>query len=197
MKTIILFFFMIPFYVNAQELRMTGQLGNAIGKFENTKKIMLNKSYTMGYEKWIGYNLYMNFELGYSFIQYDDIALDLNTKYFRTKHYITLPLSLKKYYTLSRTSTYYIEVGLANNYNLKDKIEYADSNIGDSIKKNLGYSLGLLVRFGFKTRFGKNHFVDFGLGTNDDLLIRYKDESQKFRAKKYFFLMSLYRKLSK
>jgi hypothetical protein len=197
MKIVILFFALhVPFLIQAQSLKSVGHAGIAIGKNDFFKKIMLYKSNSIGYEKWIGYNLYLNFELGYSNLQYDDIDLSMNKKYFRTKNYLFLPLTIKKYYTLSRNSTSFIEIGFANNYNYKDKIEYSN-NIVDSVHRNLGYTLSFLGRFGLKTKLINAWFMDIGMGSQDDIFQHYKDNRQELIAKRRFLILSVYRKLGK
>ncbi|WP_255157095.1 hypothetical protein [Ferruginibacter sp. HRS2-29] len=148
------------------------------------------------YEKMISYFWRCRAGLGYAEVQYHGISKS-GLEYFSHRKFITVPLGIRKYSSLSKKSEAYVELGTYNKYELTDKVDYSDPFYTDIKNTNGGYSLDIMVFAGFKTQLGKKSMVDLGFGGTKNLLAVYKLKQNKIRVSASYITLNLSRKLGK
>lgn len=194
--TLVILFF-IPLSIFSQELKLSSRVGYAIIKGEHFKKIALSTGTFIGSEFILNEFLYLNTLIGYSSIGFDYEDLS-NSNTYTTKYYLCLPVSLKKYYPLSKRSSLFFEFGVSFNYDfITNKEIFAGTGSQISRQNGVGFSLSGIGGFGFKTQITKRLFFDVGLCGQADVVYAYKNETDKLKTNRKMFSLTLYQKLKR
>lgn len=180
----------------AQQWRIENNIGYAIGETKNFKKIMLATETRLGYEMNIGTNLYFNLAVGIGTLKFNNIDTS-GVNVFTKKHFISLPISIKKYYSLSRAAQGYIDFGIYGNYYFLDKKEYRSIDIDETASnRNLGYNFGIAGTVGYKRTITKTISFDLAICGQIDYLFKYHNESEQIKTNKRLLGISFYKKLN-
>jgi len=183
--------------VKAQEIKVSSSLiGFGTAKLENGKKLVQTRFFDLGYEKMIDYFWRWRVGIGYSDIKYDGVT-KTTVEYYRHKKFLTLPMAIRKYFSVSKKTEAYVEFGVFNRYEVTDKIDFNDPAEKDVSYTNNGYALDLHGFGGFKTQLGKRSTIDIGIGGMKNLLTRYKISQNKIRVLASYITLTLSKKISR
>ncbi|MBC7875068.1 MAG: hypothetical protein H7Y01_13785, partial [Ferruginibacter sp.] len=123
MKYITSFLFLFCFQRTfSQEIKVVMEYGFAIGEMKAFKKIMLHSGVRAGMEFTIRRDLSLVISAGGSLLRFS-YTTPASESVFNRKYFLTMPVSVKKYYPLSRKSGGFLEVGGYFNYLVSDKKE--------------------------------------------------------------------------
>lgn len=180
----------------AQLFKFQSGVGYAIVTGNDFKKISLAKQVMIGSEFILKEFLYIDLMAGITTLQYS--RDNANTENYFKKQYASLAACLKKYYPLSKKSSFFWEVGPAFNYDFKVLQEiYTNADHTNISQKNLGSTLSLNGNAGFKTQMLRNVFFDVTLYTQTDFFTFYSKTANKTKTNRQLLSFTLYFKLKK
>jgi hypothetical protein len=192
--SLIIFIFVTPLIAYNQEWKLTNYVGYAKGKTNTFRKIMLATEISAEYEHPIGVNLYLGLGVSAStltFNYYDRMNLSV----YNGKYFLGLPVSIKKYYYLSRTSKGFVDFGFYGNYLFYDKKEFQNSFKEETVSRNwTGYNIGISGSIGFKTKITNSLFFDVSLSGKLDYFNHYKNDVDKLKTNQRLLGISFYKK---
>ncbi len=166
-----------------------GYYGYSVGKKDGVKKIMLCTGQEFMIEKNLRESWFITFGIGLTSLKYNYYADSLNSSVFSNNNFALVPVSLKKYYILSKRSQCFLDFGIAAAYYFYNR----DESINSSIKKtNLGYNFGLIAKMGFKTQLTKKLSFDISLLSFQDHIYSYKNTVDKLSIKSNGLMTSFY-----
>jgi hypothetical protein len=169
--------------------RYSGYYGYAVGKIQNVKRIMLATGVTSTFEKNIKASLYFTFGVDISSVKYNFLDSALNQGY-SNNYFVSIPLTLKKYYVVSKKSHLFWDFGLAPSYQFYTKNEFENGKTAK--KRKLGMELEGIGRFGFKTILSKKISFDLGLNGFEKIASISKNDDYKISRKVNSLMMSFY-----
>ncbi len=194
-KVFLVIVFMIPLLIFSQEIKFTSIAGYATIKTDKFKKVALSTGAFIGSEFILKEFLYLNTLVGISTIRFENMGLPNS---FTTKYYLSIPVSLKKYYPISKRSSLYWDFGLSFNYDFITQNEiFTVSGIQKNNQNGLGTSFSVIGAVGFKTQVTKRLFFDIGLFGQTDYLLSYKKETDKIKTDRRMISLTFYKKLKK
>ena len=187
-----------PFILFSQEIRFSSTIGYAVTEMKSFKKISLCTGINAGFEFPLKKGLCITTSVGGFLLRFDYNTPVNASSIFNSKYFFDIPVSLKKYYLLSKKSRCYWEFGLVSSYQFFDKKEIKLGS-GSSVekKRNLGFNFGVIGSFGFKTIINNRISFDIGLLARTDYLFSYKNSDDKTKTDQKLLLLSLYRRLGK
>ncbi len=153
---------------------------------------MLATGVTNTIEKNLKATLYFTFGVDVTALKYNYYTA-ANNSVFSNNYLLLVPVTLKKYYFISKRSSLFMDFGIAASYYFYCKKEI--ENIGSSTQRNLGLSIGGLGRIGFKTAVTPKVSFDVGLNSFSDFLYFYKDDANKITVKTNSLMFSFCKEL--
>ncbi|MBA2745705.1 MAG: hypothetical protein H0U44_05720 [Flavisolibacter sp.] len=193
---IIAFVLLLVSGLKSQQLRIDANAGIAIVEFPHSKRIVLSNAFNLGYE-FISSSSTWQFvitpgilRLAYGF---DDTSA---ANHFNQMIFLTLTPTIKKYSSISRRSSAFMEFGIYGAHLLtnKDQINSGGTLTENKIN-NAGYNFGLFTKFGFKTAFSSKLFVDIHLSGQKELANKYSNPLNKVSFNQIGLGFSIYRSL--
>ncbi len=178
-------FLLLRLSIAGQEVRILSHIGIATGEMVDRKTIMLSRGVNLGCEfKFEKAKLSITVSPGISNLQYD--YTDLNdANVFIRKNFLHIPVSAKKYYTVSRKSNVFFDFGFQTSYFFSDIREIRDSiSFVQQNTRNLGWNYGFISAVGFKTLLTRNIFFDIGLFQSKDLWVKYSNSSSVIKTER-------------
>ncbi|MEO7922660.1 MAG: hypothetical protein ABIR30_03220 [Chitinophagaceae bacterium] len=190
-----LFLSCISSLVFSQGLRVSMDYGFGIGEMEDAKRIVLHTGFRAGAEFSIGERNYLSFMAGSSVLRFN-YSNGPGESIFNRKFFLMLPVSIKRYYPLSKRSSGFVEVGIYASFNLFDRKETRNS-LGTTITRhnNPGKNGGGVLGLGFKTMITNRISFDVGLSGQKDFFDSYKQDQYRIRAEKTSLSFGFYRKI--
>lgn len=189
-KLICLYFSFFSLASSSQEIKFTTKIGYGIVEMKYIKKNSLCTDNSIGYEFKSNGKLILCVAGGISKINFDYTDTSIRNVYIK-KSFITLPISIKRYYTLSKKTFAYWEFGVSFNYQWLDKIEIRNfSNTIINKQHDLGMIIGGITYFGLKTKISNKIFLDLGLFGQTDFFSFYKTDINKIKSDKRLFAIS-------
>lgn len=192
--SLIIFLFVAPLIAYNQEWKLTNYVGYAKGKTNTFRKIMLATETSAGYEHPIGVELYLSLGVSAStltFNYYDSMNLSV----YNRKYFLGLPVSIKKYYYLSRASKGFVDFGFYGNYLFYDKKEIRNFLKDETVTGNWpGYNVGISGSIGFKTKITNSLFFDVSISGKLDYFTHFKNDSDKLKTNQRLLGISFYKK---
>jgi len=178
----------------SQELRVSMDYGYAIAEMKDLKKIMLQTGIKAGVEFRLEKNYVLVISTGGSLLQHSYSGGSI----FNRKYFLTIPVSIKRYYPFSKRSAGFVDAGIyaANGFLDKKEIRSMGSTLIDK-HRDLGWNGGLVLCFGFKTMITPSVSVDIGLQGQKDLISSYKLEENKIKTERTSLVISFYKNLGR
>ena len=180
----------IPFFISTisycQELSISSKVGIARGETVDLKKIMFYSSVVGGIEFVSKKNIAFKAEIGVEQVSYDSYLWSA-ASIFNRKNFVTIPISIKKYYPLSKKSSGFWQFGTYASYlhrSTKEKVNMFA--VSREIEKNLGANIGVSCLFGFKTALTPSIKFDIAIGGQQDYVFIYKNISDKTKLRKTY-----------
>lgn len=114
-------------------------------------------------------------------VDLNDFYLNASDFSIETKN-IVVPVSFRVKME-NENSTLYSELGGSFNYQYKFTFKDNQSNINDYKEKNLGNSLALFYKLGYKYNFNKNFKLNLAFVTSQDFLANFKSNVPESKIK--------------
>ncbi|WP_462221068.1 hypothetical protein, partial [Ferruginibacter sp.] len=166
-----------------------GYYGYSVGKKDGVKKIMLSTGQEFIIEKNLKESWYITFGIELTSLKYNYHSDTLNSSVFSNNYFALIPVTLKRYYILSKRSHCFLDFGLAPAYYFYNKDESKSSSFK---KNNLGLNIGAVAKMGFKTQLTKKLSFDVGLHSFQDFIYSYKNAADKLSIKSNGLMTSFY-----
>ncbi len=179
----------------SQELTVNGKYGYTIGEMKAFKKIMLYTGVDINVEWKLKEDIFFCIGAGANALQFsfNDTS---STSVFDKKYFLNFPVSIKKYYPLSRKSSYFLQFGIMNSFLIHDKKEIFLANEKQVVNSGgPGYNLAMLFNTGFKTMISTNWNFGLALGGYQDFVLVYKDKAKKIKTTTTILSFSFTRKI--
>lgn len=193
-------FLFLVFYsvkMNGQVLKFNSGVGFSITTGSSFKKVTLAKNVFIGTEFILKPSIYIDVMTGISTLHYSMDNID-GEKIYTRKQFACLSILLKKYYALSKSSSFFWEVGPGFNYDFNTLQEsYTVTSVLNTAEKNLGSIINLNGSAGFKTQITKNVSFDASIYSQSDLFTFYKAKTKKIKTDRQLLSFTLYFKLKK
>ena len=186
-----------PFILFSQEIKFSNTIGYAVTETEDVKKIALCTGINAGFELPLKKGLYITISAGGFLLRFNYNSA-ANNSVFNSKYFFSMPVSLKKYYPVSRQSRAYWCFGIFPGYQFYDKKEIRSfSGNSTETKRSLGFNFGCIASVGFKTIINSRMSFDIGLLAQTDYFFSYKKKQDKTKTDQRLLSLSLHRKLRK
>ena len=173
-------------YARTQSLIVENKLGYTIGEKTSSKNIMLFKGAGIHYEKDIKYSLSVTLGITFASAQFN--YTDTVKKNVFEKYYILqLPVTMVKYYMLSKNSNVFLQFGPIFSFLPLNKKEIFSNNVKQTVNtKTQGFNLGLSANIGVKTRITKNSwYLSVALSGYEDFFMANKNSLQKIKFNQF------------
>jgi hypothetical protein len=157
---------------------------------------MFSKIIKAGIEFELPRSFALSISLGNESIQYSYYNFSLGNV-FSKNNLLLLPLSIKKYFFLSKNSKTSVEFGffISHHYKKKEEIRNPPAPKYSITKKNIGFNVGGINNISLKTRLTKKIFFDIGLIGLVDFDLNSSSNPEKLLSEKTGLSFSFYYKL--
>jgi len=197
MKSLLLNLLLIPCITFAQPIKLSSGMGYTIIKAPNMKKNALGTSNMIGTEFILKEFWYLSTMIGIQATKFD-YNTGYDTSIYVSKYYLSLPVSIKNYYPVSKRLSIFIDMGVCFSYNFSTKNEIFTGNTYSKINNNAnGMNIGAMFSFGFKTQITRKTGFDMHIYGQSDFASFYKNDIDKIKNDRTLLSLSLYRKLRK
>jgi hypothetical protein len=181
-----------------QSLSFDTKLGYSVGEKKTSKHGMLYRSAGISYEKDIKYAL--AFSIGIagatSEFSYTDT---LKNNVYEKQYFLQLPISIVKYYYLSKSSNFFLQFGPMFSILPVNKKEVF-TTAGKQTQKTTdpGFNIGVLSNVGFKSKVAKNNwYVSITLSGYQDFFASNKNSLEKIKFNQFGLGISFIKDLDK
>ncbi|MBL0358104.1 MAG: hypothetical protein IPP72_15100 [Chitinophagaceae bacterium] len=194
-KVLLLTLVVIPFFLFGQEIKLSSGTGYTIIKTTTMKKNALGTSTMIGAEFILKEFWYLNTMIGIQTTKFD-YSLSHDTSIYVSKYYLSLPVSIKNYYPVSKKSSLFIDIGACFSYNFSTRNEVFTAGTYYKINNNnAGLNIGAIVDIGFKTQITRKVYFDVNINDLVDIVAFYKNDTDKVKNNRRMLSLTLYRKL--
>jgi hypothetical protein len=194
-KTLLLNLLLIPCITFGQEIKLSSGFGYTIIKAGNMKKNALGTSTMIGAEFILKEFWYLSTMIGFQDTKFE-YSLGHDTSIYVSKYYLTLPVSIKNYYPVSKRSSIFIDFGACFSYNFSTKNEFSTANTYTKTNDTEhGLNIGGILNLGFKTQINRKVYFDVSIYNQFDMAAFYKNDINKTKNTRTMLSFSFYRKL--
>jgi hypothetical protein len=181
-----------------QNLSFDIKLGYAVGEKKTSKHPMLYRSTGISYEKDIKYEL--AFTIGIAGATTEFSYTDtLNNNVYEKQYFLQLPVSIVKYYYLSKNSNFFLQFGpMFSVLPINKKEVFTIAGKQTQKTTDPGFNMGLLGNVGFKSKVAKNNwYVSVALSGYQDFFASNKNSAEKIKFNQFGLGISFIKGLDK
>ncbi|MEO7312844.1 MAG: hypothetical protein ABIX01_20840 [Chitinophagaceae bacterium] len=171
-----------PYTASKKELKLVGNIGYSIARFENSRSMMLNNEFLCIYESRLKPNRHLGIGIGLGLMSRNRDSL--LTTFIQTYSSLRVPVYYRQYIKASENSFLFFDIGIVYNVILYKKLETSREGKYVTDKyRNTGSSLAVLLDGGIRIPSPAGFDFEVGINSTTDIVGFFPTKANKLLTK--------------